>query len=218
MTSAAEGYTLTIGDLDQVVSMAFPDAATEERLNARLRSGDQRFVGVQIAPVDETDVSGHALAGATRSIQVRVNLDDDDTEGHAIAVHFPTTADADRFRRRLMAAGLLTGTIAIGSLGAVAVANMPAASDVTFPANTAVYERPAGHGMMEGVDQLTAPAAGTAAATAAQASGIDPVTGMPARSGLLEGVDGGLTGGGATLGSSTAERPAGHGPLEGVDR
>lgn len=218
MTSAAEGYTLTIGDLDQVVSMAFPDAATEERLNARLRSGDQRFVGVQIAPVDETDVSGHALAGATRSIQVRVNLDDDDTEGHAIAVHFPTTADADRFRRRLMAAGLLTGTIAIGSLGAVAVANMPAASDVTFPANTAVYERPAGHGMMEGVDQLTAPAAGTAAATAAQASGIDPVTGMPARSGLLEGVDGGLTGGGAALGSSSAERPAGHGPLEGVDR
>lgn len=218
MTSAAEGYTLTIGDLDQVVSMAFPDVATEERLNARLRSGDQRFIGVQIAPLDEGDVTGHALAGATRSINVRVNLDEDDTEGHAISVHFPTTADADRFRRRLMAAGLLTGTIAIGAVGAVAVANMPAASDVTFPANTAVYERPAGHGMLEGVDIVSAPAAGAAAATTAQASGIDPVTGAPARSGLLEGVDGGLAGGGAALGSSTAERPAGHGPLEGVDR
>lgn len=217
MTSAAEGYTLTIGDLDQVVSMAFPDAATEERLNARLRSGDQRFVGVQIAPIDESDVSGHALAGATRSINVRVSLDEDDTEGHAISVHFPTTADAEKFRRRLIAAGLLTGTIAIGSIGAVAVANMPA-SEASFPANTAVYERPAGHGMLEGVDMVTAPAAGAAAAATTEASGIDPVTGNPARSGLLEGVDGGLVGGGASLGSSTAERPAGHGPLQGVDR
>ena len=202
--------------------------------------------------MDETDVSGHALAGAERSVFVRVNLDDDDTEGHAISVHFPTTADADRFRRRMITAGLLTGTIALGSIGAVAIANMPAASDVSFPANTQVYERPAGHGLLEGVDMVTAPAAGAAAATTTQVSGIDPVTGMPARSGLLEGVeggvasaavseavqatgidpatgkparsgfiegvDGGLSGGGATLGSSTAERPAGHGPLEGVDR
>lgn len=223
MASAAEGYTLTIGDLDQVVSMAFPDAATEQRLNARLRSGDQRFVGVQIAPVDETDVTGHALAGAERSINVRVSLDEDDTEGHAISVHFPTTADADRFRRRLMTAGLLTGTIAIGSIGAVAVANMPAASDVTFPANTAVYERPAGHGMLEGVDMVPAPAAGAAAAATTQASGIDPATGNPARSGLLEGVDGGVASAAAAEATQVTGidpatgKPARSGLLEGVD-
>ena len=214
-----EGLALTIGDLRQVIPMAFPDPSVEERFRSMLRSGDDEALAVRITAPDESDVEGHAYGATQRSVWIRVGVGDgDDTEGHAISVHFPTTADADRFRRRLMTAGLLTGTIAIGSLGAVAVANMPAASDVTFPANTAVYERPAGHGMLEGVDIVTAPAAGAAAAATTQSSGIDEVTGMPARSGLLEGDDGGLAGGGASLGSSTDERPAGHGPLEGVDR
>lgn len=216
MASTAEGYTLTIGDLQQVVPMAFPDSETARRLSARLRSGDNQAIAVRIAPSTETDVEGHALARPERSFWVRVALDDDDTEGHAISVHFPTTADADKFRRRLMTAGLLTGTIALGSIGAVAVANMPA-SDVSFPANTAVYERPAGHGLLEGVEMTNAGALRTAAAATTQAGGIDAVTGKPARSGFMEGVDGGLTGGGS-LGSTTNERPAGHGPLKGVDR
>ena len=255
--ASAESYTLTIGDLEQVVPMAFPDGETERRLNARLRSGDERALKVRIAPAGDEDVEGHALAGAERSVLIKVGLDDDDTEGHAISVRFPSAADADKFRRRLMTVGLLTGTVAIGSVGAVAISNMPtASSDVSFPANTAVFERPAGHGLLEGVDITdAAPAAaaataaqasgidaetgkparsgmlegvdggvaGAAAATAAteatQASGIDPATGKPARSGMLEGVDGGLIGGGAAdLGSTTAERPAGQGPLAGVDR
>ena len=253
--ASAESYTLTIGDLEQVVPMAFPDGETERRLNARLRSGDERALKVRIAPAGDQDVEGHALAGAERSVLIKVGLDDD-TEGHAISVRFPSAADADKFRRRLMTVGLLTGSVAIGSVGAVAISNMPtASSDVSFPANTAVFERPAGHGLLEGVDITdAAPAAaaataaqaggidaetgrparsgmlegvdgglvggGAAAATeAAQASGIDPATGKPARSGMLEGVDGGLVGGGAAgLGSTTTERPAGHGPLEGVDR
>jgi hypothetical protein len=253
MAMTTEGYTLTIGDLQQVVPMAFPDGETERQFSALLRSGDEAAVKVRITPASDEDVQGHALAGAERSFVINVGLDDD-TEGHAISVQFPTVADADKFRRRLMAAGLITGTIALGSIGAVTVANLPAANDVSFPANTAVYERPAGHGMLEGVDITDAAPAAAAAATtqasgidpatgrparsgmlegvdggvanaaataaaASETSGIDPVTGKPARSGFLEGVDGGLAGGGAAnLGSTTAERPAGHGPLEGVDR
>jgi hypothetical protein len=251
MAAAGEGYTLTIGDLNQVIPMAFPDTETERQFNTWLRSADDRALQVRLAPASDDDVEGHALAATDRAVAVRIGLDDDDTEGHAISVHFPTTSDADRFRRRLMAAGLITGTIALGSIGAVTLANMPAADDVSFPANTAVYERPAGHGMLEGVDITeAAPAAAAAAAqasgidadtgrparsgllegtdggvanapamaAASEASGIDPATGKPARSGMLEGVDGGLVGGGASLGSTTAERPAGSGPLQGVDR
>lgn len=225
MAASAESYTLTIGDLEQVVPMAFPDGETERQLNARLRSGDDRAIKVRIAPASDADVEGHALAGAERSLVIKVGLDEDDTEGHAISVHFPTAAEAETFRRRLVAAGLLTGTIAIGSVGAVAIANMPtASSDVSFPANTAVYERPAGHGLLEGVDVTDAAPAAAAAAATTQVGGIDPATGKPARSGMLEGVEGGVANASATAAAAEATgidpatgKPARSGFIEGVD-
>src|SRR5699024_10040907 len=119
MAAAGEGYTLTIGDLNQVIPMAFPDTETERQFSTWLRSADDRALKVRLGPASDGDVQGHALAATDRAVGVRIGLDDDDTEGHAISVHFPTTSDADRFRRRLMAAGLITGTIALGSIGAV---------------------------------------------------------------------------------------------------
>ncbi len=243
--STNEGLALTIGDLRQVIPMAFPDPAVEDRFRSMLRSGDDEAVAVRISAPDESDVEGHAYGATQRSVWIRVGVGDgDDTEGHAISVHFPTVDEADQFRKRLLAAGLLTGAVILGSVGAIAVSNLPAA-DVSAPARTAVYERPAGHGMLEGVDPASTAAMGAAAATsvsgidaatgrparsgflenadatgatgaaaaAAASSGIDAATGKPARSGFLEETDPGVAA--SSLGSSSAERPAGHGPLEG---
>ena len=241
-----EGLALTIGDLRQVIPMAFPDPSVEERFRSMLRSGDDEALAVRITAPDESDVEGHAYGATQRSVWIKVGVGDgDDTEGHAISVHFPTVDEADRFRKRLLAAGLLTGAVILGSVGAIAVSNLPAA-DVSAPANSAVYQRPAGHGMLEGVDPASTAAMGAAAANAASgidaatgkparsgflesadatgatgaaaaaaaaSSGIDAATGKPARSGFLEGTDPGAAA--STLSSSTAERPAGHGPLEG---
>ena len=240
MAETSEGISLTIGDLRQVIPMAFPDPAVEERFRTRLKSADEGSVRVRITSPDEGDVEGHAFSATLKSVWIRVQLDEDDTEGHAISVHFPTTEDADKFRKRLMAAGLLAGAVVMGSVGAIAVSNLPTAADVTSPGRTAVFERPAGAGFIEGVDAAGAAAIGAAAtsgidaatgkparsgflesadaagigAAAAQASGMDSATGKPARSGFLEGTDAGAAG----LGGTTAERPAGSGPLEGVDR
>ncbi len=246
--STAEGLALTIGDLRQVIPMAFPDSSVEDRFRTMLRSGDDEAVAVRITAPDESDVEGHAYSATQRSVWIRVDVgNDDDTEGHAISVHFPTAQEADQFRKRLLAAGLLTGAVVLGSVGAIAVSNLPAPGDVASPGRSTVYERPAGRGMLEGVDATGAANAGAAAAAA---SSIDAATGRPARSGMLEGVDAGATGTGAaaaaaassgidaatgrpsrsgfqestdagaagsSLSSSTAERPANRGPLEGAE-
>lgn len=236
-----EGISLTIGDLRQVIPMAFPDPAVEERFRARLKSADDKSVRVRIMSPDEGDVEGHAFSATLRSVWVKIQLDEDDVEGHAISVHFPTVDEADKFRKRLMAAGLVAGAVVLGSVGAIAVSNLPTAN-VSAPAQTQVYERPAGAGFLEGTDAAGAAAIGaaatsgidaatgkpagsgflegadatgmSAAAAAAATSGMDAATGKPARSGFLEGTDAGAAG----AGSAATERPAGSGPLEGVDR
>ena len=83
----------------------------EDRL--RRDSGKSRF---RITLGDEGDTEGHGGAGTL----VRLNLaDDDDTEGHAIAINFPSRADADAFRRRLLVTGVLVGTVALGAAGGI---------------------------------------------------------------------------------------------------
>ncbi len=208
----AEGLALTIGDLRQVIPMAFPDPTVEERFRSMLRSGDDEAVAVRITAPDEADVEGHAYSATQKSVWIRVDLgDEDDTEGHAISVHFPTAEEADRFRKRLMAAGLLTGAVVLGSVGAIAVSNLPAPSDVAAPARSAVYERPAGHGLLEGID-----ATGAAAAGAAAASGIDAATGRPARSGFLESADAAGPAAGSAASATEIGQPQG-GFMEGTD-
>lgn len=68
---------------------------------------------------DDTDTEGHAF-GNTR---VRVIVEDD-TEGHALDLHFPSQAEAEAFRKRLLLTGVLAGTIALGAAGGIGLANM----------------------------------------------------------------------------------------------
>jgi hypothetical protein len=182
MTTGTEGYTLTIGDLSQVVPMAFPDATVAQQLAARLKSGDDQALSVRITPAEESDVEGHLRSSA---VSITIQLDDDDVEGHAMSVHFPSIAEADRFRRRLMAVGLLAGTIAIGSAGAAVIANQPISTGAAVPGSAPItYQAPAGRGFFEGADISVAPAAAGAAAEAAVGSGT--------RGGMVEGADIGM--------------------------
>jgi hypothetical protein len=218
MAASEQGFALTIGDLNQVIPMAFPDAAGERQLQGRLKSGDNQAISVRITPLDPPDVEGHAFGDALHSVWVQVHLDDDDVEGHAISMHFPTTSDADRFRKRLLAAGLLTGAIVLGSAGAVAVANQPASSGSTIPAQTQAYQAPVGHGFVEGADisGMAGAAADSAVGTAiGGASAIDPATNRPARSGLQAGADVGM---GAAADTGSVAPASGHNWVEGADK
>jgi len=58
------------------------------------------------------------------STRLEIRYDDADTEGHAIALNFPTREEADAFRKRLMLTGVLAGTIVLGAAGGIGLANM----------------------------------------------------------------------------------------------
>ena len=90
----------------------------------------QKRVRIRI-PASDDDVEGHALSTA---VSVVVSGDDDDVEGHAMSLHFPSVQEANEFRRRLLAAGLITATVAIGAAGGAALGSAAvggAASDAT---------------------------------------------------------------------------------------
>jgi len=110
-----------MNDQRLVIDLGTDGSATIERdqatwLDAKLRRGQGPTREIQVRQ-DDRDTEGHS---ALRSATVRVLAeDDDDTEGHAISIHFPSAAEADAFRKRLMLTGVLVGTVALGSAGAV---------------------------------------------------------------------------------------------------
>jgi hypothetical protein len=96
---------------------------------------------------DDNDVEGHG--GSNPRFKV-VLEGDDDTEGHAMTLNFPTREEADAFRKRLMLTGVLAGTIVLGAAGGIGLANMSNDAATLGAASTAVsgsdwsqVERPA---------------------------------------------------------------------------
>jgi len=222
MSRSAEGYALAIGDGGRMMPVGFPDRATQELLRDRLETAAKKKLPVRIELTEQPDVEGNTFGATLRSVWVNVRLDADEIVGPAISVHFPSAEEAALFRRRLIAAGILAGTIAVASVGAIGVANSTTPSSVAAPAEQSqVYQRPAGHGFLEGAG-INDPASATspAAATGNPAAGIDPVTGKPARSGLLKGADIAPSGASdaAAPGAQVLQRPAGSGLLEGPEK
>lgn len=212
----AQVDTLTIGNAGQALFVEFEDREDAIRLRALIEAGDAAALPVQLTLAPEAEVEGHATLD---SVALTLILDDDDTEGHAINVHFPSAADAARFRRNMMVAGVLGGSVLLGSAGAIAITSQLGAPSDNAPVQRApAYERPAGHGTLEGVDPLApaaiplAPGFEGAPAITQDAPAMDTVTGRPAGSGFLEGTDGPAP---DMAGQPT--RPAGSGPLKGVD-
>ena len=112
---ANEQFTIDLGD-DQR-ALLVPDDAAWLRDRLRQEPGATRIR----VRYDGDEVEGHRYAAG---LGVRVIAEDLDTEGHAIALHFPSREEADAFRKRLMLTGVLAGTIALGTAAGIGLANM----------------------------------------------------------------------------------------------
>jgi hypothetical protein len=110
----AQGGGLSL-DLDgRAHQIEFMSPENKERVTALL--ADRQQMRVQIDPVEDADTEGHVLASKA-VVSLRILDDEDDTEGHAIAVHFPTAGDARDFRNKLIMTGAIVGSVTLAGLG-----------------------------------------------------------------------------------------------------
>lgn len=112
---ANEQFTIDLGDGQQALLVSDDDAWLRDKL--RQEPGATRIR----VRYDSDEVEGHRYGAG---LGVRVIADDLDTEGHAIALHFPSREEADAFRKRLMLTGVLAGTVALGTAAGIGLANM----------------------------------------------------------------------------------------------
>jgi hypothetical protein len=112
-----------------------PDDA--DWLEERLRRDSGKTTFRVVMRDDGEDTEGHGFGGTT----LRVSLqDEDDTEGHAIAIHFPSRADADAFRRRLLVTGVLVGSVALGTAGGIGLSALQSDAGSAGTAGAAITQ------------------------------------------------------------------------------
>ena len=119
---AGSGVAMSAGDARQVLQpVRFGSSESEAQVRSLLSKADTMRVRVRLA--DEQDVEGHLFGGGDSSLVLALQLSgDDDVEGHAISIHFPDAEQARRFRNELLAAGVLTATLAMGVGTGIALA------------------------------------------------------------------------------------------------
>lgn len=115
-------YAIELESGQRAIVEADDDAWLREKLSKERGSTRVRV------RFDDADVEGHAAAATA---DVHLIAEDDDTEGHAIAIHFPSREEADAFRKRLLVGGVLAGTIALGAAGGVGLANLSSGDAAT---------------------------------------------------------------------------------------
>jgi hypothetical protein len=96
-----------------IATISTPNPESEARLRALVA---ERGPALRIrldAPAD-FDVTGHELDATSLTLHV---VDEDDTEGHVISLHFPRVEDAKQFQQRMIATGALVGTMVIAGSG-----------------------------------------------------------------------------------------------------
>ena len=71
------------------------DEGTTQALQRMFTDTAPERVTVQVAANESTDVSGHALSGATIDVVLTIG---GDVEGHAFSLRFPSPEDAQRMR------------------------------------------------------------------------------------------------------------------------
>jgi hypothetical protein len=109
-STVAEQYVINLEDGQAAVIAESEEA--RELLRRRLAESDK--VQARVALRDTGDTEGHSAA----SNVVAITLDlDDDTEGHALSLRFPTAEAARDFEKRMLTTGLLVGTIAATAIG-----------------------------------------------------------------------------------------------------
>jgi hypothetical protein len=93
------------------------DSFEAEELLALLGSSEGQFE-LGLAPEDDDDVEGHLFgAGAIVRLIVRKPGSEDDVEGHALTLHFISAEEASKFKTKVLAGGLLVGTLIAPAAG-----------------------------------------------------------------------------------------------------
>ena len=100
-----------------VQSVRFASPEGEARFVELARQAEK--LHVRLSPSDQ-DVEGHEASPT--AVLATIGLDEDDTVGHAISIHFPDAESAKRFRNQLLAAGAVTATLALGAGAGMALA------------------------------------------------------------------------------------------------
>ncbi len=122
--------TATSTATDRPFTVVFDD---ETRVEGKLRRVDAgpTWAKHRVSIVlDEADTTGHAFEPTAVAISLRF---DDDVEGHALSLHFPTPQEADAFRRRLVATGILAGALVVGVTAAQLSTAAAAPTSVAAP-------------------------------------------------------------------------------------
>jgi hypothetical protein len=102
-------------------SVKFGSAEAETKVRSLLNKS--ATIRARLSPGREEDTEGHLLVtGDETAVLVQVAFDDDDVEGHAMSIHFPNVEGARRFRNELLAAGVLTATVAMSAGAGIALA------------------------------------------------------------------------------------------------
>jgi hypothetical protein len=140
------GPGVTIGSTDatgNLQSVRFGSPETETKVRSLLNKSET--IRVRLIPGGEEDVEAHLLpTGDSTAVLVRMALDDDDVEGHAMSIHFPDIDGARRFRNELLAAGVLTATVAMSAGAGIALAPSGQAAGGASATHAAVTDTFAG--------------------------------------------------------------------------
>lgn len=124
-----------VADGAAIATISMPNPESETRLRALLAERGPTLRIRLEAPAD-ADVMGHQLNAAPVTLHV---VDEDDTEGHAMNLHFPTPHDAKQFEQRMLATGAIVGTLVIAGGGGLALTQAFPATD-TGPSTQAQVE------------------------------------------------------------------------------
>ena len=90
----------------------FIDEGVEAQMRALFAS--RGSLTLRLATGQDVDTMGHAVANDTVIV---VAGGEDDVEGHALALRFPTAKDAQEFQRRLLVTGVIAGALVVGVVG-----------------------------------------------------------------------------------------------------
>jgi len=113
--SSAE-YALQLPDGGGPIPIGFLDEASADVIRSMLERSET--IQVRLGKADESDTAGHAVAPGSVFVTAMLG---DDVEGHTLSLRFPSPAEAALFQKRLLAAGLLAATLAVGAVGANAI-------------------------------------------------------------------------------------------------
>jgi len=116
---------------DRPFTVVFDDETLVEGKLRRVDAGPTWAKHRVSIVLDDADTSGHAFDPTSLAISLRF---DDDVEGHALSLHFPSPQQADAFRRRLIATGVLAGALVVGVTAAQLSTGATATTSIAAPA------------------------------------------------------------------------------------